>query len=229
MSTRKRFFVLLSAVFLPLNVVFAETGVLHNPGFESGLQNWSVGVDSQADAVVASGTEGDPQVDEVVVTGTEGAADSSTYADLGIVVDPYIGSQMLRLGGPKQINENQNSGANTVSQQFASTQENLTFSFRLFSWEHRGDDIFRFDVRDVTGKSFSLSTPLTITFPRGPSQTCSATPCEFSIDVGKRGDFLDSGWTKVKVTGLPTDRSAITVEYSVIGDQNEAHATIVQL
>ncbi|MCK4816624.1 hypothetical protein KA005_12715, partial [bacterium] len=207
MSARIGFFVFLSAVFLPVNLVFAAG--LQNPGFESGLQNWSV--DSQADSVLA--------------TGNEGAADSGTYADLGIVVNPYIGAQMLRLSGPKQVNENQNSGANTVTQQYVSTQDSLDFVFRLFSWEHRGDDTFRFDVRDGNGKSFPLSTPLTITFPRGPAQTCDATPCEFVIDVGKRGDFLDSGWTKVKVTGLPTDGSAITVEYSVIGDQNEAHAT----
>ena len=209
MAVQKNAFLLFWFILLFSNSVSASG--LRNAGFENGLQDWVL----------------NSQGDMIIDTGTEGASDSGTYADLGIVVNPYIGAQMLRLGSPKQVNESQNRGVSSVTQKFTSFQDNLVFSFRVFSWEHRGDDIFRFDIRDGNGNSFPLSTPVTITFPRGPAQTCAATPCELIIDVGKRGDFLDSGWTEVKVTDLPTDGSDLTVEYSIIGGQNEAHATWV--
>ncbi len=191
-----------------LSVFAAQASGLENPGFEDGLVKWDV-----------------TAADEVMAVGEEGPAETSTYADAEppITVTPR-GEKMARLGGYKQISESQNRGSNSISQTFFSESESIAFQVRLFSWEHRGDDTFRFDLRDADGTVFEVQG-LTITPPRGNAKACTKTPCVFPIDVGKRGDFLDTDWIEFKVVGLPTDGTQLTVEFEVTGGQNEAHAT----
>lgn len=209
---KSRIFICIGLVFSLLSsIVHADIG---NPGFENGLTSWSE--DSSADIVT--------------VVGSEGSENATVYADFGIDVTPYIGDSALRLGSVMNINEHHNRGDNTVSQTFPSTSDTALFSFRIFSWEHRGDDIFSFDLRDANGNSgFALSdqdgNPLSIQIGNGPAKTCPVTPCEISIDVGKRGNFLNTGWLVVKVSGLPVDESDVTIEYNITGGQNDALGT----
>jgi PKD repeat protein len=197
----------------------ASPGGLANPGFEDGLDPWVI--QSAADAAT--------------VVGQEGPADFQTYADQGITVSPFLGDLMLRLGSPKRIAEKQEWGASAVFQTFTSDRDTLRFAFRLFSWEHRGDDVFRFELEDnVTGRTVfpvrdpddPAGGPIKVTLGGSVLFSCSQTPCERAINVGKRGDFLDSGWVKVEIGDLPDNvGSSLTLTYSVIGGQNKAHAT----
>ena len=199
---------------LPTNS-FAE---LQNPGFESGtLSPWQT----------------IPPADVATVVGEEGS-EFKTYADLGITVTPKVGQYMLRLGSPKQIAEKQNRGDNIVFQTFPSTEGKITFAARIFSWEHRGDDHVRISLKDSTGNNIPGITvtgeqggALALDLGPGKPQTCSTLPCDFVIDAGKSGDFINTGWVVFELTGLPTDSSNVTLEYTLVGGQNEAHATWV--
>ena len=194
----------------------ASAGSLINPGFEEGIlhgspKDWTV--------------ESEPDV--VVVIGSEGPAEVPIYGDLGnITVVPYMGDLMLRIGSPKKVSEKQPSGQNTVSQSFVPSSDTLRFSFRLFSWEHRGNDLFAFDITDAIGSSVgSLTSPVSVAMEDGTELfTCTALPCQSTIDVGKRGRFLDSGWQEVGISGL-AGAGEVTLSYTVAGTGNSAHAT----
>ncbi len=192
--------------------VFADG--LDNPGFESGIAPW----------IVSS------EADSVTVVGTEGAEDSPTYADHNITVVPFIGEQMLRLGSPKQKREKQEVGANTVTQTFASTSDVHIFAFRLFSWDHRQDDVLRFDISGAAGASIVVTDAesggdLEVRTGVTSTRTCFTIPCEIEVGDGKRDEFLDTGWMQVNISGLPTDGSSITLEYTLVGGGNKAHAS----
>ncbi|WP_455220484.1 C25 family cysteine peptidase [Kaarinaea lacus] len=192
---------------------------MQNPGFETGtLAYW----------------ETYPPADVATVVGTEGASDFQTYADLGITVNPKIEDYMLRLGSPKQISEKQLRGDNIVFQTFSSTEDKLTFAARIFSWEHRGDDSVRISLKDSNGNDIPGITVTgengsAIALDLGPGQpaSCDTLPCEFFLDAGKSGDFIDTNWVVFELSGLPTDGSDVTLEYTLVGGQNEAHATWV--
>ncbi|MFT7654211.1 MAG: hypothetical protein ACI9UU_003330, partial [Candidatus Azotimanducaceae bacterium] len=167
--------------------------------------------------------------DEVVVTASEGS-EFPIYAELGINVAPNLGTQMLRLGAPKDHNQQQNRGLNQVTQTFASDQASLTFAVRMISLDHRGDDWLRIDLTDTTtGENFAVSNgenaPFSLLFADGASQSCSQTPCAMQIDVGKRKDHLDSGWQLLTLSNLPTDGTELTLSIAVEGGQNEALAS----
>ena len=171
--------------------------------------------------------------DAAVVVGSEGAAQFPVYADEGITINPYLGEKMVRLGTPKQISESQDNGLNRVYQTFPSTSETLSFSFYALSYDHRGDDRIVIDVTDQLGNSLGPfgvqeknQADLTIwNPPRGAPESCSSTPCELTIDVGKRKDFLNTGWLIVEITGLPTDGSMITLSIGIQPDNNQALGT----
>jgi hypothetical protein len=199
-----------------------------NPGFEDdtiGQQPASPPWDTQA-------------TDSVVVVAAEGPGDFPVYTDEGITVSPYRGEQAVRLGTPKRVSEKQNSGPNRVYQTFPSTSDKLRFSFYLMSFEHRGDDTVIFSVKAGSDAGVELSLPIyevltdssTVPLsienpPRGQSVSCSMTPCELTIDVGKRTDFLDTGWKTIEISGLPTDGSDVTFSVNVLAANNQAHAT----
>ncbi|MCI0505942.1 MAG: PKD domain-containing protein [Gammaproteobacteria bacterium] len=195
---------------------YAAAAGLVNPGFESGaLAPWQT----------------IPPADVATVVGEEGA-EFKTYADLGITVSPKIGQYMLRLGSPKQIAEKQNRGDNIVFQTFSSTEDKLNFAARLFSWEPRGDDSVIFDLKDSNGNTIpgiavtgELGSALSLNVGPGQAASCTTLPCKFIIDAGKSGDFINTGWVVFELTGLPTDGSQVTLEYKLVGGQNEAHAT----
>ncbi|MBI4297285.1 MAG: PKD domain-containing protein, partial [Chloroflexi bacterium] len=201
----------------------AATGPLQNPGFEGGV-NPTTGAPLYWTVVSAP--------DAVKVVGTEGPADFPTYADANngdiagdITVSPYKGDLMLRLGSPKRIAESQNTGRNTVSQTFTPSRDTLKFSFRLFSWESRGRDVFSFNLTKANRSSVGTLVPFNITMPSGTTVGCSALPCQFTIDVGKQGQFLDSGWREVEIQDVPTNVGDLTLTYTAGGTENNAHAT----
>jgi hypothetical protein len=216
-NTRKTTAVFLATLLFFLIPTYTLAADLQNPGFESGtLDSWDIII---------------PPADAAEVVGEEGAA-FKTYADLGITVLPKIGQYQLRLGNPKQVSENQSRGNNVVSQSFLSTEGKLSFAMRIFSWEHRGDDSVSISLKDSNGSPISRITVTgergsTLSLDIGPGQakSCTTLPCEFIIDAGKSGDFVNTGWVVVELSGLPTDGSQVTLEYSLVGGENDARPT----
>ncbi|MFC1897248.1 PKD domain-containing protein [Chloroflexota bacterium] len=207
--------VLLAITLLPLLGSMSASGYdggLQNSGFESGdIDPWII--------------EPDPPPDTAEVVGEEGPADYKTYSATNTTASPYRGDYMLRLGSPKSISEKQQKGMNTVSQTFTANTSSLRFAFRLFSWEHRGNDSFGFDLK--SGEvSVGNITEFQINMPGGETTLVSPAtpPCDFTIDVGDRKDFLDSGWVEVNITDIPTG-TPLTLTYYTGGDANSAHAT----
>ena len=201
------------------NPVRAAAGLV-NPGFESGALNgdpvgWTVA--SRADAV---------QVDD-----TETPAEFPTYADMGnVTVSPYRGNLMLRLGTPQRLDANQIKGNNIVRQTFSSTTAKLDIAFRVFSWEHRGQDLVKIDVQDGTTPNApsvgDLATPVQILRTNATVMaTCSDIPCQFSMNTGNQGDYVDSGWLVLNVTNLPSDGRTLTLSYQVSGTKDASKAT----
>jgi hypothetical protein len=168
---------------------------LTNPGFESGVTG----------GLPSGWTAAQPIPDVVQVVGAEGPAQFPTYGDMGnIAVSPYKGNLMLRLGTPKRTSQSQSNGINSVSQTFTANDSTLLFSFRLFSWEPRGRDTFRFDLRSGIQSVGSLSEPLVVAMGGGVNGTCSSMPCQFGVDTAGAGQFLDSGWREVRINNVPT-------------------------
>jgi PKD repeat protein len=208
---------LVALVLLATNVVVDATGPgLQNPGFEDGTldgapQSWTVNAAPDAAAVVDS----------------EGPGEFPTYGAMGnVTVSPFKGDLMLRLGVPREINANQPSGLNTVSQEFSSHTGNLRFAFRLFSWDHRGDDHFSFNLTDSGAPVGDLAVPITVHNQNGDvAGSCAGVPCVINPDVGSQNDYVDSGWVTVEIINLPSDGRTLNLTYSTGGLQNEAHPT----
>ena len=115
----------------------AAPGGLQNPGFEQGLTNWT--------AVAA---------DAAVVVGTESSTQCATYTDMGgLTVAPFKGAKSLREGTCRRNNQSQPKGTNKVSQTFVADSATLKVAFRLFSWEHRGNDEFLLELKAATQRS----------------------------------------------------------------------------
>src|SRR5512145_2364903 len=155
------------------------SGGLVNPGFESGA----------LDGAPAGWTVVNPVADVVRVVDTEGPAEFPTYADMGnVTVTPYRGNLMLRTGTPQRLAQNQNRGNNLVRQTFSSTSSTLDFSFRVFSWEHRGQDQVKFDIKDGNVSVGDLAAPIQILDANGGVMaTCTDIPCQFALDAGDQG------------------------------------------
>jgi hypothetical protein len=201
----------------PPLAIASEHGLLANLGFEDGTTYWET---SEADSVsVITATS-------ATTTSSNTTTDTfSTDKNTSISVSPYLGNAMLRLGSPKQISEKQLRGANKVTQTFDSNGDKILISFWLFSWEHRGDDTFRLDLRGTNGNGFPISG-FNVAMPDGSTTSCSNTPCDVTIDVGKRGEFLNTGWMVVEIdTSSVADGTELTLEYTLTGGNNEAHAT----
>jgi hypothetical protein len=224
MGTNNRCVVLYSVVLLillSLSPAFASASGLQNPGFETGS--------------LSPGWVDPPGGDSVSVVGTEGS-DIQTYADQGITVDPYLGHKMVRLGTPKEESQKQPRGDNVVSQPFIPNGSTLKFSARVFSWEHRGDDhvVISLTSRTADISAVAISGQMKI---GKKTYTCddenqSGQICDFKIDGGKSGDFVNTGWVEFTISGLPYDPAnpdnpdnKVTLTYDVIGGQNESHAT----
>ena len=200
--------ILLIITMLPfVNIVSAKasTNGLDNLGFENDLEGW----DSPQ-----------PPADYIgVIIGSDTFQVEKKTSSLSI--SPYRDDKMLRLGSPSILNEKQERGENTVQQLFVSNGNPITISFRLLSWEHRGDDKFIIDIKDndesVSGLTIDLSKPV-------PGIENESFPVDILVDAGDRGDFLDTGWVEAKISGL-IESTSYELVYSVIGGDNKAHAT----
>ncbi|MDP2731099.1 MAG: hypothetical protein Q8O55_11560 [Dehalococcoidales bacterium] len=197
---------------------------LHNMGFETGNLNpdtdWTV----------------DSEVDAVAVVGSEDSGTYPGYDDMGgASVDPYKGDWMLRLGAPKQIAEKQNVGDNRVSQEFTANSDTVKFSLRLFSWEHRGNDIVRIDLKPAGSPDASPVGSISFTDPSDGSDALTTDSrlvptgnsnvlWEVNIDLDKRGDYLDTGWIEAEISGINVGDDLV-LSYTVGGTSNNAHAT----
>ncbi|MFC1899139.1 hypothetical protein ACFLXP_02270 [Chloroflexota bacterium] len=201
----------LAVAILPVSTfVYAETSANHitNLGFEDELAGWEV---------ISS-------VDYVGAIGTEDYTTYDTYADMeNTEVNTYKGQQMLRLGMPKTSSEKQRRGDNTVAQTFTSVSDSIKFSFRLFSWEHRGDDSFAFDITNVSGESVGTIEPIVVEMGGG-NQIIDTTNRIVWIDAGDRGDWVDTGWVIIEISDIPLNEE-LTLHYTIMGGQNKAHPT----
>ncbi|MEO6397135.1 MAG: PKD domain-containing protein, partial [Tepidiformaceae bacterium] len=216
------FFVLVLAVAAGTggrSSVSAAVGPLTNAGFESNEAGWSfVGPDAAK------------------VVGTEGPADFSAYAgtpDGDIKVSPNLGTKMARLGTPKASSSSQQNGINSISQTFTPSSSTFKFSARLFSWENRPNtDYVSFDFTTNSGAIHVGSFQPSADFKKSGGSvvvSCSGTsPCRKAIDVGNRGDYLNSGWVVVTVTGLPTNED-VTFTASIGSTANNALASWLYL
>ncbi len=165
--------------------------------------------------------------DSVKVVDTEGPSEFQTYADMGnVTVSPYQGNLMLRLGTPRRNSQNQPPGLNWVAQTYSSTDSTLEIAFRLFSWEHRGRDTFRIDVRDGNQSVGDLAAPVQIKRSNGSvMHTCNDIPCDFSIDAGSSGQFINTGWLTLQIINLPSDGRNLTVWEKAYGTIDSSHPT----
>jgi hypothetical protein len=189
-------------------VVVNATAASFDNGFEDGFGGWDQ-------------PPGEAEPGEVVIVGPEGPGEFPVYNDLNVEgVDPYNGDFMLRMGTPKSNNETQPRGVNSISQTFTATSAQVSVALRLFSIDHRGDDILRFsmvgngDVPDVSSNEFDLGNKLT---------RCS-NPCEEVIDVGKRKDQIKTDWQVLRFADLePGESYTLTIELEA--GQNESLAS----
>jgi hypothetical protein len=185
-----------------------------NPGFEDDLTGWNIV---------------EPVADSVTVTGSDSFYVSNSKHGSPVSVDPYQGEKMLRLGTPKKENQKQPKGNNSVEQTFAATEESITISFRLCSWENRGDDSFLIDIQDpYTGESvpgltavFSENYDGDTTFPVNISP---GSGHGYYFWWSPRNEFYDSDWVEVSISGLQVS-TAYKLVYAVIGGRNSSHAT----
>ncbi|MDP2729534.1 MAG: PKD domain-containing protein, partial [Dehalococcoidales bacterium] len=227
---------ILAAVFvigtsiLPAAPAMALPGSpLTNSGFEEGIAdgapvNWTV--DSVADAVK--------------VADTESASEFPIYGEMNVAsVVPYRDELMLRIGAPKNISEKQEPGDNTVSQQFTPNSSSLKLSFRLFSWENRGNDVVRIDLKPAGSPNAPPVGSISFTDPDPsdgsvniatdsrliPTVNSGKTILwEVSIGLPRRGDYLDTGWIEAEISGL-TPGQDLVLSYTVGGTKNSSFAT----
>jgi hypothetical protein len=188
-------------------------GGLQNPGFEQGLTSWTTSA-----------------VDAAVVVGTETSAQCPTYANMGgASVAPFKGAKSLRLGACRSINQSQPKGTNRASQTFTAISSPLRVAFRLFSWEHRGNDQLSIELKKGNQAVGTLQSPVSVPMAGVPGgqQTCSgALPCTFTIDAGNSGGFVATGWLTMAVD-IPQSLMGqnLTLTYSVVGGKDNGFAT----
>ncbi len=202
------------ALLLAPAATLAAIGGLQNPGFEDGILN----------GAPKSWTVQQPVPDVAVVVGAEGPSKFATYTDMGnVTVNPAKGNSMLRLGTPKRTAEKQVVGDNTVYQDFTPDSTTLNLSFRLFSWESRGQDIFRFNLTNSTGASVGTLTPFTINMADTPV-TFNTLPVQTSISMPRAAKFVDTNWVKVTITNIPQNQ-LLRLTYTIGGTKDNAHGT----
>ena len=215
------FSVLFTTLIVSVSPALAQDGPL-NLGFEDGDANWNIIQEAEF----------------VGVVGAEGPSVSSSYEDLNLTIEPFNGNKMLRLGTPKKKNEKMQTGLNRVSQTFISTNESIVISVRMFGWEHREQrDTFSVDVKKTGSdtETFPVKSFIDGTFTENFTvglynyetdtygQNCLATPCTFWITSGDRGEFLDTKWQRLIISGLPTDGSEVTISYTLAGNNDKGH------
>jgi PKD domain len=191
----------------------AAPGGVQNPGFEQGLTNWTA-----------------TAVDAAVVVGTESSAQCATYSDMGgVTVAPFKGAKALREGTCRRINQSQTKGTNKVSQTFIADSSPLRVAFRLFSWEHRGNDEFLLELKAGNTSVGTLASAVNVPMAGVPGgkRTCSGSlPCRFTIDAGNSGQFVATQWI-IATINIPASRIGqnLTLSYSTVGGKDSSFAT----
>jgi hypothetical protein len=147
-----------------------------------------------------------------------------------VTVTPFEGTKMLRIGTPKKTAESQQPGENTVYQEFTADSDTIKFSFRLFSWEFRGQDVLRFKLTKNNLPAGTVPIMESLVPPDASRQyntlaTVFSSPGmkEFNI-TGQRGLWLDTGWVVVTISGL-TSGDTLTLSYTVGGTKDKGHGT----
>ncbi len=178
-------------------------------GFEDGLGGWMK----------------TNQADPIEIVEAEGPDQFAVYDDLNVTVLPYQGKFMLRLGTPKQGNETQTRGINTISQEFVANTTGVSVALRLFSLDHRGDDILRISLTDAYGSPVEPGLGDESSFVLFNGAACDANNCDEVIDIGKRNSVTtDTGWQVLRFSGLEQEQTyTITIELEA--GQNESLAT----
>ncbi len=207
----------LAVVFLGYSTLFAVEA-LQNPGFENEpdhLHNWAM-----------SGPSGNWSV-----VGTEWPAQQPTYTQMGnVVVEPFSGEHMLRLGVPQGKDNHQVRAVTKAEQTFIATDtDRLAVAFRLFSWEHReGRDAFTIDIKTTSGESTgTLEYPVGVELPTHSAIASGALPYRLSLDIGS-ASYLDSGWTIVRIKDIPRNQ-VLKLTYTLNTDRDAAHDSWVYL
>ncbi len=190
------------------SALFAAQG-LQNPGFEEGLDHWTVTA---------------PAAGNAAVVGTETPSAYPTYLKMGnATVAPVTGDKMLRIGIPQGKDKHQVRGVTTVKQTFVTETDRLALSFRLFSWEHRdGRDAFVVDIKRSNGQSVGkLEMPVAVSLPSGTTLQDGPLPYSLSLQIDSTG-YLDSDWVTVRVADLPVGEM-LTLSYTLNTDRDAAH------
>jgi hypothetical protein len=134
------------------------------------------------------------------------------------------------MGTCRAISQSQQTkGTNRAAQTFTAVESQLKFAFRLFSWEHRGNDQFLFELKRGNAAVGTLATPVVVPMAgvSGGQATCSgALPCRINIDAGKSGDFVASQWI-VATVNIPSSLigQSLTLSYSVVTAKDTSFAT----
>ena len=170
---------------------------LRNSGFEQGLKYWDI-TQPVAGNAAAVGPDPIPSIP-------------------GLTVRPFGGEKMLRLGVPKVANSHQVKGVTSASQQFISDGTEIVVAYRIITFDHRIQDVFVVDVKDTSGTSVGV-------WSNGIPTGSGSLPYKVSIELALDASFMDSGWTKMTIRGLPA-RKAFTISYSLNNDKDAALGT----
>jgi hypothetical protein len=215
---------LLTGMFIPGGQsAQAGAGGPHNPGLEKGTLDGS-----PIDWNISPAPGG-----AVIVVNSENATEFPTYASMeNASVNPYRGNLMLRLGIPKGPSQNQKPGENLAYQRFTPDCTTLQFSFRVFSWEFRGGDTFRFDLSEsgTNGARVGTLEQLIITMPDSSTiDLAESSPAKggwgfTTVGKAKNGAWLDTGWQKATIT-IPQEYVGVplTLTYAVGGASSGSH------
>lgn len=215
----------------------ASTPALAQPvnlGFEDGAQDglpigWTV--------VAAA--------NEIKVVDTETSPEFQVYDanNFNVVVQPFRGDAippdlMLRLNVPEvpgDQNNNVQDGSTAVAQRFTASGSEILIAVRTFVTEFRRNrDFLTIDLvpQSGDGPNFTVTdgdTPLNLNVPFDlglPGQSCSQTPCNLQLKVKKNGVLFDSGWLKLRISGLQ-EGNVYDIHYDLTNAGGHSHPSWV--
>jgi len=158
---------------------------------------------------------------EIEIVGAEGSDQFPVYGnELDELVEPYKGELMLRMGTPKTRNETQPRGVNAISQEFEATSNSISMALRLFSLDHRGDDILRITLTPADPDGAPVDADTFYFFENKQGTKCTPS-CEAVIDVGKRQDVIATDWQLIGFSGLEAGK-VYTLSIELEAGQNES-------
>jgi PKD repeat protein len=185
------------------------------PGFSNGFEDNDLGGWEITDRAGPN---------EIEIVGPEGANQFPVYGnELDESVEPYNGELMLRIGTPKTSNETQPRGVNAISQEFEATSNSISVALRLFSLDHRGDDILRITLTPADPDGAPVVADTFYFFENKQGTNCKPS-CASVIDVGKRKDVIATDWQLIGFSGLEVG-NVYTLSIELEAGQNESLAS----